>query len=280
MIHIDTSALKPSAKWIAKADELTRKLTDATTKLERDDVIDNNYQWRAYKEDLKKLSYGKCWYSEAREIYSHYHVDHFRPKKRATDSDNIDRGGYWWLTYDWTNYRLCGSVGNTKKGDYFPVRHHKANGPADPLDDEIYYFLDPTNADDVKLLNFDEEGKAIPANPEEREWEHIRASETIKWFDLNYSDLKDERKRVWIRTADGIRQVELLRKAYNENPTNTKGGQLKTEFEKLRRQIAPCTELSSTIRCCLRSSGLDWALRLLEEPINVEVYCREYLPAE
>lgn len=278
MIHIDTSALTPSAKWNTKADELTKKLTDAVTPAERNKIIDKNYHWRACKEDLKKLSYGKCWYSEAREVYSHYHVDHFRPKKKATDDDDIDQGGYWWLSYDWTNYRLCGGIGNQKKGDRFRVRHHKANSQDDPLEDEVFYFLDPTDADDVKLLNFDEEGKAIPANPAEQEWEHIRASETIQWFDLNYGDLKDERKRVWIRTSDRIKRVELLRKAYNQTPTNTSYNDYKAELKEMKRQIAPCVELSSTIRCCLRSSGLTWAVKLLEEPINVQVYCAEYLP--
>ena len=280
MIHIDTSALKPSAKWTTKAYELTKKLTDATTKAERDDIINSNKHWSDLKGDLEKLSYGKCWYSEAREIHSHYHVDHFRPKKKAKDSDDVDRGGYWWLSYDWTNYRLCGSVGNTKKGDRFPVKYHKANGPGDPLEDEMFYFLDPTDADDVKLLNFDEEGKAIPASPNSKSWDYVRASETIKWYDLNFPKLQAERQRIWGRISRNIQHIEYLNQKQNLDPTSTGRALLRTEYEKLREQIAPCTELSSTVRCCLRSSGLGWAIRLLEEPIKVEDYCREYMPAE
>lgn len=278
MIHIDTSGLTPSDKWNTRAGELTQKLQDAKTKAERDAIIDNNYQWRVFKEELKKLSYGKCWYSEAREIYSHYHVDHFRPKKRALDDSNDDKGGYWWLTYDWTNYRLCGSVGNTKKSDYFPVRRHKANAPSDPLDDEVFYFLDPTDADDVKLLNFDAEGRAIPANPDSHTWEYMRASETIKWFDLNYAELRAERQRVWIRVSGEIEIIELLNQKQNTNPTSATQALIKAELRRLRQLIAPCTELSATIRCCIRVSGYPWALRLLEEPVRAEVFCKEYLP--
>lgn len=277
MIHIDTSDIQPSEKWQNKAQALTQRLQNAASRAERDAIIDKNYYWKAFKEELKKLSYGKCWYSEAREIYSHYHVDHFRPKKQALDIDGIDQGGYWWLTYDWKNYRLCGSVGNTKKGDHFPVRRSKANNPGDPLDDEEFFFLDPTKPDDVDLINFDEEGKIKPANPNGQDWEYSRADETIKWFDLNYSDLKDERKRVWKRTFDTITEIQDLLNTYNQNASVAVRERIREKKNGILRQMAPCAELSATVRCCLRSSGLDWAIKMAARKLKPEDYCQDYL---
>ena len=83
---------------------------------ERNEYIDSNSaHWGELKEWLKVLSKGKCWFSEVRELYSHYDVEHFRPKKEAKNLDKTIRDGYWWLAFDYTNYRLCGNVGNRKK---------------------------------------------------------------------------------------------------------------------------------------------------------------------
>ena len=278
MIYINNKAIPPNAKWLKKAKDLTDALTACNNDVERCDVIDKNYRvWKLLKEILKTMSYGKCWYSEAREIYSHYHVDHFRPKKKALDINNIDQGGYWWLSFDWKNYRLMGSVGNSKKGDYFPVKRHKANSPADPIIDEVYYFLDPTNKEEVKLLNFEETGKAIPAaNEKTANWSYTRAKETIEWYDLNYEDLKEERKRIWRTTVDEILETQYLIDEYEATQSIVVEGRVLSKFEDFRKKIAPCMELSATYRSCLRASGFDWAQRIIEEAIDPKTYCQEY----
>lgn len=261
---------------------MTDALNAATTYAERKDIIDKNHRiWKLLKETFKQVSYGKCWYSEAREIYSHYHVDHFRPKNKAIDINNSDKGGYWWLAFNWENYRLMGSVGNTKKGDHFPVKNHKANSPTDPIEDEIYYFLDPVNKEDVKLLNFNEEGKAIPAADKTKAaWSFERADETITWYDLNYDELKEERRRVWKEIALEISQTQELLDNFEKAPSAGLREKISSKFEFFRKKIAPCTELSATIRCCLRSSGIEWAVKLIEEEIDPKVYCKEFIPEE
>ncbi len=279
MIYINNKVTPPSAKWLKKAKELTEAMKAAPNDAERFKIIDKNHRiWGLLKDTLKKMSYGKCWYSEAREIYSHYHVDHFRPKKKALDPSNFDRGGYWWLAFDWENYRLMGSVGNSKKGDYFPVRRHKANSHADPIRDEVHYLLDPCKKDDVKLLNFDETGKAIPAaNEMLANWSYLRAKETIDWYDLNYEDLKEERKRIWRTTVDEILDTQILIDEFEVTQSIVTEGDITAKYESFRKKIAPCSELSSTYRSCLRSSGFDWAQRLIEENINPTSYCKEYI---
>jgi len=113
---------------------LTDQLITAPDDKTRSEIIDSNHRiWKLPKDTFKTISYGKCWYSKARELYSHYHVDHFRPKKKALDTNNNDQGGYWWLAFNWENFRLMGSVGNSKKGDYFPVERYKAHSKDDLL---------------------------------------------------------------------------------------------------------------------------------------------------
>lgn len=279
MIYINNKSVPPNAKWLTKAKDLTDALKACVDNEARCEIIDKNYRvWKLLKETLKKISYGKCWYSEARELYSHYHIDHFRPKKKAFDIDNNDQGGYWWLTFDWENYRLMGSVGNSKKGDYFPVKRHKAKSPADPLIDEVYYFLDPTNKEEVKLLNFEETGKAIPTAKEDTaNWSYTRAKETIEWYDLNFEDLKEERKRIWRTTVDEILETQYLIDEHEVTQSVVVEAKIFAKFEDFRKKIAPCMELSATYRSCLRASGFDWAQRIIEEAIDPKTYCKDYL---
>ncbi len=77
------------------------------------------------------MSYGKCWYSEAKDAGANFDVDHFRPKAEAKRAENlVDVEGYAWLAFDWKNFRLsaqnCNRLntdesGNTVgKGSWFP----------------------------------------------------------------------------------------------------------------------------------------------------------------
>ncbi|MEJ2884582.1 hypothetical protein [Pedobacter sp. GR22-6] len=278
MIYVNNKTVPPSAKWLKKAKSITDAMIAAADDKERYEIIDKNHRvWKLLKQTLKSISYGKCWYSEARELYSHYHVDHFRPKKKSIGIDNSDMGGYWWLAFDWENYRLMGSVGNSKKGDYFPVKRHKAALYSDPVQDEIYYLLDPCKLEDVKLINFEETGKAIPtANEKIANWSYIRAKETIEWYDLNYEDLKEERKRIWRTTVDQILETQYLIDEFELNQSAKTEEKIMSKFESFRKMIAPCTELSATYRSCLRSSGFDWSQRIIEESIDSSVYCKDY----
>ncbi|MEB4592615.1 hypothetical protein VSS37_16645 [Candidatus Thiothrix sp. Deng01] len=142
-------------------------------------IDDHSSHWGKLKPWLEVLSLGKCWFSEAKEIFSHYDVEHFRPKKEAKALDGTIRDGYWWLAFDYTNFRLCGNVGNRKKGGWFPLNNESClssfDNPREESEDP--YLLDPTKASDVELITFDEEGKAIP-EPGCSDWEKYRVEET------------------------------------------------------------------------------------------------------
>ncbi|MCK5849979.1 MAG: hypothetical protein KAH23_03615 [Kiritimatiellae bacterium] len=165
MIHIDTTQANPDQAWLQRAADLTHQLNNAASQADRNAIIDNNADcWRKIKDWLLELSNGKCWFSEAKDVYSHWDVEHFRPKKSAKQAPGVDREGYWWLSFDWGNYRICGNVGNSKKGTFFPLRNPgtAATSQNRSTTAEEPYLLDPTVMSDVDLLSFDDTGDAIP----------------------------------------------------------------------------------------------------------------------
>lgn len=288
MIYIDINRFSPSQEWLDKSQELLNDLiANRGNKAERDKIIDrasSQKHWKALKEELKKLSYGKCWYSEAREIYSYYHVDHFRPKQRAIDDTSgvkVERDGYWWFTFDYKNYRISGGVGNTMKVDHFAVRANCATCPEDDCEDEVIYFLDPTKKNDPRKLIVNENGEMKPANTVDTNWDHIRAKYTIEKLDLNFPDLKNARHLKWKKCNTLIQEVDILDAELQSAPSARKEERLENKLEEIRKLIAPCEELSATVRACLRASRRDWALALLEESIEVDNICVDFtIPEE
>jgi len=216
--------------------------------------INSNPIWKGLESSLKVLSHGKCWYSEARELFSYYHVDHFRPKKL-----------YWWLAYDWKNYRLCGSVGNVNKRTSFPLQDEtrRAVELESALCDEIVCLLDPTQLDDCMLLTFDESGRTQPTAPK-ASWPFQRAVTTIEIMKLNYIPLVEGRKQTWQKCLLFINRAQRLIK---ESPSATNQTLLKSTIEDLRLVVSEEAELSMTARACVISTsigrGITWPLNLL-----------------
>ncbi len=96
-----------------------------------------------------------------RSVEQDIRKEHFRPKKEAKALDGTIRDGYWWLAFDYMNFRVCGNVGNRKKGGWFPLQDGSLRSSYEKRceESETGYLLDPIDIDDVKLLAFDEEGK-------------------------------------------------------------------------------------------------------------------------
>lgn len=210
--------------WLDESKRLLKKITalndeskvlylsgleqDSVNKIEeRNKVIDNNSRhWGKLKPWLFALSNGKCWFTEGRDICSHMDVEHFRPKKIATDLAGSERDGYWWLAFDYSNYRAAGNVPNRKKGGWFPL--HK-DSPCSRVDaqceeSETPFLLDPIIKYDTDLLAFNEEGNAIPS-PDADEWEKERVEVSIERLKLNAHDaLPQERRRIWQEVSTAI----------------------------------------------------------------------------
>lgn len=270
MIHINIDGKNPPIEWCQKAEELTQQLKSLRDFDERKRLIEENkVMWKELKDWLLKLSYEKCWYSEARDKVSDYHVDHFRPKFRAKNLDKSERDGYWWLAFEWKNYRISGSICNSLhcgadgethgKADYFPLKDGSipVTGPDGDLGSEEIYLLDPTNPRDPSLLSFEETGNSIPVADEDT-WDFERADITIKILHLNYIQLVEGRKKIWAK-------CRFLMKIANSIKTQEEGSEevIDEISEALKKVASPISELSSSARACLLSSGNIWAKDLV-----------------
>lgn len=95
MRHIALHQPPPDAAWIAKANQLLGQLGAAPDAATRNAIIDaNSAVWGDIKQWLLSLSHHKCWFSEAKDCFSHWDVEHYRPKKSARDADGTEHQGY------------------------------------------------------------------------------------------------------------------------------------------------------------------------------------------
>ncbi len=278
MIFIDLEHKRPTDKdipgwapwtqakwdaWLAKSAQLVTDmaaLEAAGKRDERNALIDaNGAHWGALKKWMLALSGGKCWFSEVREFYSHYDVEHFRPKKEAKTLDGTDHDGYWWLAFDYMNFRVCGNVGNRKKGGWFPLQQGSlcSTFAARCEESEIPYLLDPIDDDDVSLIAFDEEGKLIPM-PGSSQWEQNRVCETVKRLKLNeHVQLTEARRDVW-QTVNGLIEDFMKAKAKcaaGRNPA------AKAKLLEVRAKVRELTQRSAELSAVAR-----WCLQVRNEP--------------
>lgn len=257
MRYIDLDKHKPDQAWLDKSDTLTAELIrlhEAGDFAARNQLIDDNANhWRQIKQWLLDISHNKCWFSEAKDIYSHLDVEHFRPKKEAKDIDGTKRDGYWWLAFDYTNFRACGNVGNRKKGGWFPLKQGSLlscyNSRCE--ESEANYLLDPTDPDDVLLLAFDEEGKAIPA-PGISAWEQQRVEETIKRLKLNeHETLTEQRRAIWQTMSRHIEQYQSAKSKCADGNNPAAKGTLRAILENIKSMSDETAELSSVAKYCV-----------------------------
>lgn len=248
-------------EWKAWLEKSKRHLTEVERLHNSGDIEKRNKyidsksgHWGELKPWLLALSHGKCWFTEGREICSHIDVEHFRPKKECISLDGIEKDGYWWLAFEYSNFRVAGNVPNRKKGGWFPL-HSGSNCSSFAArceESETPYLLDPIHKSDTRLLAFNEEGNAIPA-PSCDDWEKERVNVSIERLKLNEHDaLPEERRKVWQRVTRAIDGFLQAKAAYRPgiNPT------LKERMEQNLRTIHELTrenaELSTVAVWCVR----------------------------
>lgn len=255
------------AAWLAKSAVLVaelNKLDKAGNIQERNKFIDkHSNHWAKLKPWLLALSGGKCWFTEAKDIASYVDVEHFRPKKSARNIKGPNRDGYWWLAFDHMNFRIACTVPNRIKGVWFPLKNgsQQSTYARRCEGDEVPYFLDPTNAHDVTLLAFDEEGNAVPA-PGISRWEYIRVKRTVERLKLTeHFPLDEERRKIWQTTT---RLVNKYQQALADMRTSATA---RERVKSAAREIACMTksdaELSSVAKWCIRLCNDQRLLRLL-----------------
>ena len=249
--------------WLATSKQLVASLAALEANGGRDErnaLIDKNKpHWDALKPWLLALSGGKCWFSEVRELYSHYDVEHFRPKKAAKALNGVERDGYWWLAFDYMNFRLCGNVGNRKKGGWFPLKQGSlCSTYGEPCEEsESRYLLDPIDDDDVSLIAFDEEGKVIPV-PGASAWEQERVNVTVQRLKLNeHVPLAEERRKVW-QKVDMLIEDFFAAKAKCSMGNNPEA---KAKLLEVRSRVREMTQRSAELSAVAR-----WCIQVRNEP--------------
>jgi uncharacterized protein (TIGR02646 family) len=232
--------------------------------------------WSYAGKILREAMHGKCWYCETYESRSDMPVDHFRPKNSVVEC-NGKHSGYWWLAFEWTNYRFsctycnsrrsgCGTSGG--KQDHFPLLDPdtRAWTEVDDLGKEMLELLDPCDPDDPKLLVFAESGGATCIGDGPTSSACRRVETSIRLYHLDHVRLRRERKRIAIKIRQKVQTIKAL----------DAQGQLTAPEKNLRKEalkeIIRCvrskTPFCSAARCYLSGfRDLPWVPGILERDL-------------
>ena len=281
MIFVFQDESKIPPEWLEKVTGLQQELEAQPNAEERRGFIDKHSGvWGEIKDALLAMSGGKCWYSEAPDAVSDWHVDHFRPKKRALDADRKEHEGYHWLVFDWENYRIAGSYPNAPhknergkvrgKWDYFPLAEGctRANWENRDCSGEICLLLDPTSRVDSKLITFDEQGMPLPSDPL-NPIIRTRVETTVYFLNLDHVRLVQARKQKWRETMSLIEEYRHVCPSDVADCTLDDHHRLERLAQKLGELTRPTSRYAATARACLRANALDFLIETPEEAAAV-----------
>ena len=125
-----------------------------------------------------------------------------------------DSEGYWWLAFDYRNFRLACSYRNCLhtgtdqitrgKSDRFPLLSGspRASTPDSNIDEGMPLLLDPPNPADPPMLWFIDDGRACPKFLEDDGVPYERSAATIDILNLNDIRIVEERKNCGIVVCD------------------------------------------------------------------------------
>lgn len=195
MRYIDLSKINTEDSrfqaWQRKAEEKNAEIQTISSHKGRSDYFDRNPHWREIKPILKDTYGNICWYSGSDLSNSVGDIDHYRPKNESKDLDGttILSDGYWWLAYDYTNYRLSCVVSNSRfegggKRNYFPLRDASRAGSQDSTcENEEPLLLDPCKKHDTELVGYLDNGEVIALSKDP--WQEKRVKKSVELYNLN-----------------------------------------------------------------------------------------------
>lgn len=112
------------------------------------------------KDALIAAQHGKCCFCESKIRHISYgDVEHFRPKKAVCQSPELplERPGYYWLAYDWTNMVLsCQLCNQRHKRNLFPLHDPATRARSETADiaAEQPLFIDPARVEPAAHITF------------------------------------------------------------------------------------------------------------------------------
>ena len=233
------------ARWPAVYAGRFAKVNSLGTHDLRSAYIKKNGSWGLLKKWLANASGHKCWYCEAKSIRAPFDVDHFRPKLGITvDGVKLaSHDGYYWLAYEWQNFRLSCQRCNRPERDDTDNLHGKANEfpirdetqrcalPAGPLDMESPRLLDPCVQADCELLAHGIDGEVKPVAPAGT-WEYQRARYTINQLGFNEWNTPEDKRSRWQTLST------LLHLAGNDANSTVSTGNPPTERARLEVEFS------------------------------------------
>jgi uncharacterized protein (TIGR02646 family) len=121
------------------------------------------YGHASVKQALLDAQHGKCAFCESKIAHIAYgDVEHFRPKAgcRQQKGHLLERPGYYWLAYEWTNLFLACTLCNQQfKRNLFPLSTptRRARSHQDDITAEDPLLIDPAQEDPEALISFRQE---------------------------------------------------------------------------------------------------------------------------
>jgi uncharacterized protein (TIGR02646 family) len=248
-------------------------LNEVTKQARTRAISKKNSIWSKAGQCLREIMHGKCWYCETFEIRSDMPVDHFRPKNSVAECDG-NHPGYWWLAFQWKNYRFsctyCNSARDSEdskggKQDHFPLVDPSMrawNKDEDHLK-EIPELLDPCDPDDPSLLFFNDQGRPV-ANPASATVDaQRRVKSSVRIYHLDHPRLNRERKRIAIKIREKVQLIIRLDAQSILTP-----GEIELRKDALReivRHVRGSAAFCTSARCTLSGfRDLPWVEQMME----------------
>lgn len=269
-VHRDFSTI--SADKLAALKAVSDELDKLNDPVDRKKFIDaNRDQWSSVRSELEAMSFGKCWYTEAKEGCSRYQTDHYRPHGRAKQAAKEYESGYCWLAFDIDNFRIVGVLANTQnkeyseetvgKGDWFPLLDPASRATLGnrSTNREVPLLLDPTVEDDPNKLMFYDNGEVHPSDllPEE---DKIWVRDAIERMGIKQEKLNELRRRVWRECEAKIAKYDRFFK----KPTGQRSVEERQTMAELLRELqamGSCrAPFAATARQCLMSHRLGYLI--------------------
>jgi|RhiMethySRZTD1v2_1073278.scaffolds.fasta_scaffold00896_4 uncharacterized protein (TIGR02646 family) len=268
MRYIDIRDLKPTldSDWLKDAADAAEEVRKASPTARSGVINAHQTVWKDLKEKLRLLSYGKCWYCESIDPRSDNAVDHYRPKGNVKGA-SPPHDGYWWLAFDWKNYRFsctyCNSIRTSAttsggKQDYFPLweENKRAKCDTDDIDNELPLLLDPLRVTHVRLIAFSEDGSIGPAVPKEKVPEYRMADETITRYHLKHPILVERRAQRLQQVRDWIEEADKHLSRYAKTPDAIALNTADARLDDIRSAASAKAEYSMAVKHLL--SGLSY----------------------
>lgn len=271
MIYIDLLNNPPSKELIEEGEKLTEELKKLSADKRSAYINRHADYWKKLKSHYEKLSHDKCWYTEAKEIASNYHMDHFRPKnnvlelkKNVNISTSNNNESYWWLAFDWKNYRLAASIPNTAKNAYFPLKSGtNAVSMGEDISKEEYCLIDPTVKKDVALITFGLDGNVCPTSQDLNSWDAVRVFISIRVYNLNDIKLVDARKHIQQTCKTKIESIMRLSDLYLKNKSDELKQALIAAYKDLKKMTEPEAELSAVAINYIRNQNVEFIKKIV-----------------